>query len=156
MPQTVCILFSHQNIVDNPDIQVYDSKLAWLDDVIHLRNYLQTKLKEVTEIRMKKSDMIQWINTVLVSLGKSNDSIICKVFNSQCTHYYGLWAWYFEDNSVTEFQTIWNWSWGYWPCHMKHTGAFLPIINGQLMGKETKWTLSNIFNENITISIIFS
>ncbi len=57
---------------------------------------------------MKKSDMLQRVNTVEVSLGKSNDMIISKVFNSQCTHFYGAQAWWFGDKVVKEFKTMWN------------------------------------------------
>ncbi len=52
--------------------------------------------------------MTQRVNTVVVSLGKGNDMIISKVFNSQCTHFYGAQAWRFGDKAVKEFQTIWN------------------------------------------------
>ncbi len=74
----------------------------------HLGIHLESNLREVTEIRMKKSDMTEMVNTVVLSLGKSNDMIICKVFNSECTHFYGAQAWRFGDKAVKEFQTMWN------------------------------------------------
>ncbi len=80
----------------------------WVDRVKHLGNDLDSYLSEVTEIRMKKSDMVQQVNTVVVSLGKRNDMIIAKVFNSRCTHFYGAHVWRFGDKAIKEFQTMWN------------------------------------------------
>ncbi len=106
--KTVCVLFSSRKIFHKPDIQLCGRTLKWVDHVKHLGNHLESNLSEVTEIRMKKSDIIQRVNTVVVSLGKSNDMIISKVFNSQCTHFYGAQAWRFRDKAVKEFQTMWN------------------------------------------------
>ncbi len=108
LTKTVCLLFSRRKIVHKPDIQLCGSTLKWVDHVKHLGNQLESNLSEVTEIRMKNSDMIQRVNTVVVSLGKSNDIIISKVFNSQCTHLYGAQAWRFGDKAVKDFQTMWN------------------------------------------------
>jgi len=63
---------------------------------------------ESKEIRMKKSDMIQRVNTVLVSVGCTQIEIIRKLFSSQCTYFYGAEAWKYADKSVAEFQTTWN------------------------------------------------
>ena len=65
-------------------------------------------LRETTEIRMKKSDMIQRVNTTLVTLGVGNDKVISKIFNTQCAHFCGAQAWRFEDSAVEEFQVMWN------------------------------------------------
>ncbi len=89
LTKTVCFLFSHWKIVYKPDIQLCGSILKWVDHVKHLGNHLESNLSEVTEIRMKESDMIKRVNTVVVSLGKGNEVIVSKVFNSQCTYFYG-------------------------------------------------------------------
>ncbi len=102
------ILFSQRKIAHKPDIQLCGSTLKWVDYVKHLGNHLESNLSEVTEIRMKKSDMIQRVNTVVVFLGKSNDIIISKVFNSQLTHFYGAQEWRFGDKGAKEFQIMWN------------------------------------------------
>ncbi len=93
--KTVCVLFSRRKIVHKPDIKLCGSTLKWVDHVKHLGNHLESNLSEVAEIRMKKSDMIQRVNTVVVSLGKRNNIIISQFFNSQCTHFYGAQAWRF-------------------------------------------------------------
>ncbi len=103
--KTVCVLISRRKIVYKQDIQLCGRTLKWVDHVKHLVNHLESNLSEVTEIKMKKSDIIQRVNTVVVSHRKGNDMIISKVFNSQCIHFYGAHAWH---KAVKEFQTIWN------------------------------------------------
>ncbi len=99
----VCVLFSRRKIVHKSDTQLCGSTLKWVDHVKHLANHMECNLSEVTEIRMKKSDM-----TVMASLGKSNYMIISKVFNFQCTHFYWAQALWFGDKAVKEFQNMWN------------------------------------------------
>ncbi len=55
-----------------------------------------------------KSDLIQRVNTFLVTLGQSNDTIISKIFTSKCAHFYGTQAWKFKDKAIEDFQTAWN------------------------------------------------
>ncbi len=102
--KTVSVVFSLWKIVDKPDLQLCVSTLKWVDHVKLPGNHLESNLREVMEIRI---DMIR-VNIVLVSLGKSKDRIISKVFNSQCTHFYGAQAWRFEDKAVKEFHTMLN------------------------------------------------
>ena len=82
--------------------------LQWTDQVRHLGNYFEASLRENREVRMKKSDVIQRTNSVVVNLGRSKTEIISKIFNSQCSHFYGTEAWRFSDAAVKEFQTCWN------------------------------------------------
>ncbi len=44
---------------------------------------------EPKEVTMTKSDLIQRVNTLLVTLRSSTDTIISMVFTSKCTHFYG-------------------------------------------------------------------
>ncbi len=57
---------------------------------------------------MKKSDIIQRVNTLLVTLGQSTDTIISKIFTSKCAHFYGAQAWNFKDKAFEDFQRAWN------------------------------------------------
>ena len=86
--------------MDNPIIKLCGSTLKWVNNIKHLGIHLESNLRETTE---KKSDMVQRVNTVLVTLGNSKDNIISKVFHSQCAHIYGAQAWRFEDKAVEEF-----------------------------------------------------
>ncbi len=78
--------------------------LQWVDMVKHLGNYRDANMKEETEIRRKKGDLIQRVNNMLVSIGKSSDAIVRKAYNIQCAHLYGAAAWNFRDKAVSEFQ----------------------------------------------------
>jgi hypothetical protein len=106
--KTVCVLFSRRKVTVKPEVQLHGATLKWVNKVKHLGNHLESNLRETTEITMKKSDLIQRVNTLLVSLGGSKDCILSKVFNSQCAHFYGAQAWNFEDKVVSVFQTTWN------------------------------------------------
>ena len=106
--KTVCVLFSRKRKKTLPVIMLNGTQLQWCDHVKHLGNYVDCDLKETTEIRMKRSDLVGRVNSMIVTLGKSKDIIVRKIFNSECAHFYGAQAWSFEDNHVNEFQTMWN------------------------------------------------
>ena len=65
-------------------------------------------MSENTEIRMKKSDMVQRVNYVLCTIGECKDDVIKAIFNSKCAHFYGCQSWNLSDKHVKEFQTMWN------------------------------------------------
>ena len=106
--KTVCVLFNRRKVHAKPDVQLCGATLKWVDKVKHLGNYLESNLQETTEITVKKSDLIQRVNSLLVNLGRSKDCVISKVFNTQCAHFYGSQAWNFDDKIVSQFQTTWN------------------------------------------------
>ena len=106
--KTVCVLFSRKRKPLYPNVYLKGTLLQWTDQVRHLGNYFEASLRENREVRMKKSDVIQRTNSVVVNLGRSKTEIISKIFNSQCSHFYGTEAWRFSDAAVKEFQTCWN------------------------------------------------
>ncbi len=105
--KTVCVLFSKKK-KKTPEVRLNGVPLQWVDNVKHLGNYLDSDLKEMTEVRMKRSDLVGRVNNLIVTLGKSKDAIVRKVFNSECAHFYGAQAWSFDDKHVRDFQIMWN------------------------------------------------
>jgi hypothetical protein len=105
--KTMCILFSKRS-VSKPVIRMCGADIKWVDSVKHLGNTLLSNLSESSDVKYKKGDMIQRVNTSLASLDGSDDRILLKVFNSQCAHLYGTTSWNFQDKSVKEFVTAWN------------------------------------------------
>ncbi len=65
-------------------------------------------MKEKTEVVKKKGDLIQRVNSLLVSLGRGSDASVKKAFNTKCAHFYGAPALDFSDRAVAKFQTMWN------------------------------------------------
>ena len=106
--KTVCVLFSRGNNMYEPAVYLSGSRLSWVKEVKHLGNYLNSNLTEDKDVRIKKGDLIQRVNSVLVSLGCSDVNILRKIFNTQCAHFYGTEAWNFSDRSVPSFQSAWN------------------------------------------------
>ncbi len=53
------MLYSKKDTGENPRIELCGTALQWVDMVKHLGNYLDTNMKDETEIRRKKGDLIQ-------------------------------------------------------------------------------------------------
>ncbi len=49
-------------------------------------------MKKKTEVVKKKGDLIQRVNSLLVSLGRGSDDAVKKAFNAQCEHTHGALA----------------------------------------------------------------
>ncbi len=112
----------------------------------------------MTEIRINKSDMIQRVNTEVVSLAKGNDMIISKVFNSQCTHFYRAQAWRFGDKAIKEFQTMWNRSIRRlltlpYETHLPHLIG-TPSTSDKILSRFLKMQLKMDTSENHSVSFI--
>ena len=106
--KTVCIMFSRRLGTIKPVIKLCGSEIKWVDTIHHLGNVISCNLTEAHDVKHKKGDLIQRVNSVLSTLDGSNDQILKKVFNTQCSHLYGTPAWRFRDKSVREFVTAWN------------------------------------------------
>ena len=105
--KTVCMLFSRKRVT-TPVIKLCNEELKWVSAVKHLGSHLDCNMSEHTEIRMKKSDMVQRVNYVLCTIGECNDNVIKGIFNSKCAHFYGCQTWNLMDKHVIEFKTMWN------------------------------------------------
>ncbi len=93
---------------DKPTIQLCGKDLQWVDTVNYLGNFLDSNMKEKTEVVMKKGDFIQRVNSLLLSLSRGSDAAVKKDINAQCAHFYGAPAWDFSDRAVAQCQTMWN------------------------------------------------
>ncbi len=106
--KTVYVVFRRQKVEVKTSVKLCWATLLWVDQVKHLGNHLQYNLCEAKEVTMKKCDLIQRVNTFLVTLGRSTETIISKVFTSTCAHFYGTQAWNLKDMTAEEFQRAWN------------------------------------------------
>ncbi len=106
--KTVCVVFSRRKVEVKTSVELCRATLKWVDKVKHLSNHLQYNLCEAKEVTMKKNDLMQRVNTLLVTLGRRTDTIISKAFISKCAHFYGVQAWNFKDKAFEDFQRAWN------------------------------------------------
>jgi len=106
--KTVCVLFSKQSATCKPDIQLCGDRLMWVDSVKHLGHKIKFNLSEADDVRMKRCDLFNRVNTVVATLGKCDDTVLSKIFTTQCAHLYGTNIWNFSDKSVVEYVTAWN------------------------------------------------
>ncbi len=106
--KAVCVVFSRRKVEVKTNVKLCGSMLKWVDKVKYLGNHIQYNLCETNDVSMKKSDIIQRVNTLLVILGLSTDTIISKVSTSKCAHFYGAQPWNFKDKAFEDFQRAWN------------------------------------------------
>ncbi len=71
-----------------------------------LGNYLDYNMKEKTGGVKNTGDLIQRVNSLLVTRGISSDAVVKTSFKTQCAHLYGAAAWDFSVGDVAEFQTL--------------------------------------------------
>ena len=105
--KTVCIRFSKKE-GPTPEIHLSGTPLKWVKSVKDLGIFVDSDLRETTEIRHKRGDLIGRANTMMANLGKCPDKVIRKVFNTQCVHLYGAQAWNLTDSAIKDFQVMWN------------------------------------------------
>ncbi len=103
--KTVCILYSSKAPKVKPRIDLCELKSV--NTVKHLGNYLDSNLSEKFEIIKKKGDLIERVNNLIVTLGRSSDMAIKKAFNTQYAHLYSAPAWNFSDVLMKDFQIMW-------------------------------------------------
>ena len=106
--KTVCVLFSKQRVASKPDIYLCGDKLMWVDSVKHLGHKIMYNLSETEDVRMKKCDLFNRVNSVVATLGTCPDNVLRKIFSTQCAHLYGTVIWSFSDKSVVDYITAWN------------------------------------------------
>jgi len=91
-----------------PSLSFCGGRIAWADNVKHLGNYVAYNLSEKKEIEMKKADLIGRVNFVLGRYGAFPLPVLLRIFNSQCSHFYGSQAWLLSDPAVSKFHTMYN------------------------------------------------
>jgi hypothetical protein len=109
--KSVCILFcrNKKNMDCLPTIKLDGKTLSWCTSVKHLGNYISHDLSETVDIRMKRSDLVGRVNTVIGNLSGLPADIISKVFKTKCCHFYGTQIWDFNNHrSLKEFLVMWN------------------------------------------------
>ena len=100
--KTVCMLYARQKSRFKPRMELCGNELVWVDSVKHLGHVITYDLSEAQDVRIKKCDLFGRVNTVLATLGSAPDSVLQKVFNTQCAHLYGSVVWNFNDKSIRE------------------------------------------------------
>ena len=106
--KSLCMLFSRQQQQSAPDISLNGRKMTWVTEIKHLGNYLSYNLNEETEIQRKKGDLVDRVNCLLGNMGSAPCDVMKKVFQSDCCHFYGSQAWFFNDKAVNSFHKMWN------------------------------------------------
>ena len=104
--KTVCVRFSKKE-GSAPEIHLSGTPLKWVKSVKDL-GIVDSDLRETTEIRHTRGDLIGRVNTMMANLGKCPDKVTRKVFNTQCGHFYGAQAWNLTNSAIKDFQVMWN------------------------------------------------
>ena len=102
-----CVLFTRKKKAF-PNLLLNGQTLKWEQQAKHLGNFLYYDLSEKQDVRMKRSDLVGRVNTIVGSLHQLTPDIIAKMFASQCCHYYGTQTWQFSSSTLGDFSTMWN------------------------------------------------
>ena len=105
--KSMCMLFSRKKKTPAP-LSLNGNVLLWVDKVKYLGNYISYDLRDNSEIRMKKGDLIGQVNCVIGNLHSMSPEIIMTVFNRKCCHFYGSTAWLFDASTLDTFEKTWN------------------------------------------------
>lgn len=106
--KSVCVCFGRSVPNTLPDLFLLGDKMSWQSHVKHLGHIIMYNLSEEKEIAFKRGDIAGRVNTLLAKLPSVDNSIVMRLFNSQCAHFYGCVTWNLCDKSVDQFCTMYN------------------------------------------------
>ena len=83
-------------------------ELKWVNNVKYLGNMLNESLDDTTDVVYKRGLFIQSVNYLLHNFSCLQTNVICRLFESYCTSYYGCHLWDLESKNCELMLTAWN------------------------------------------------
>ncbi len=87
----MCIAFCKgkaRHVEEMPRIYLEDQSLSWVLRVKYLGLHINYDLNEHIEIRLKQSDFIGRVNSLMYSFGYTTIRLLTVLLDSKCSHYY--------------------------------------------------------------------
>ncbi len=91
----MCITFCKgkaRNVEEMPRIYLEGQALSWVLRVKCLGLHINYDLNEDIEIRLKQSNFIGGVNSLMYSFGCTTSRVLTVLIDSKCSHYYGCEA----------------------------------------------------------------
>ncbi len=83
--------------------------LSWVLRVKFLGLHINYDLNEDIEIRLKQSNFIGRMNSLMYSFGYTTSSVLTLLLDSKCSHFYGCEAWDLKQSqAIHRFRVSWN------------------------------------------------
>jgi len=108
--KSICMRFrpSWKREAGEPLVEIGGVPLKWTNCVRHLGNYVSHDLSEQSEVNRKRGDIFGRVNAVLANFANMPRSVISRILNTQCFHFYGCQAWWLMDANIDRMITAVN------------------------------------------------
>jgi exonuclease III len=114
-------------------ITICGKTLEWVKEALHLGNVLSVESNDLADISNKKCKFYQSVNHLFAKFGSLQSEILCNLFNTYCTSYYGSQTWDLESSYIDSLFVAWNKaSRRVWRLPTRCHTNLLPYIMGQL------------------------
>ena len=87
---------------------VNDLQIAWVNDVIHLGNYIKKSLSDKLDCQQKVSTFIGSGNKLNANFRNLQHDVIARLFKSYCCAFYGSQAWRIDSPDYKRICMSWN------------------------------------------------
>jgi hypothetical protein len=107
--KSICIHFNLRNCSTSvPEVFLNDNILMWSNKVTHLGNVITSDLKDAEDIKVKVSDFIHRVNSIVVNFRSASCLVKTKLFDTQC-FFYGSQQWCLYDvKNIEYFHVQWR------------------------------------------------
>ena len=106
--KSVALHMTKKNSSTPPEVKLAGQPIKWVKTAKHLGNYIRSDFRETDEVAHKRGDFIGRVNNLSATFAKADDNVKRMIFNSQCSHLYGIETWNMADNDVEKFRKTWN------------------------------------------------
>ena len=108
--KTVCIRISGRGRHKAPSkaVTLHGSPIVWKNRVKHLGNILTSDLKDVEDIKLKKSIFISQVNKLNNKFSVLSSNVRAKLLQTYCCAWYGAQTWDLISKSAREMNTEWK------------------------------------------------
>ena len=105
--KTICIKLGSK--VKEGERAILDSSdLLWIDNVVHLGNYVNSAYNDDVDCKIKKSFFIVYVNKLMANYGRLQTSVLINLFKSYCCSFYGSHLGKFNSTGFNKCCKSWN------------------------------------------------
>ncbi len=89
-------------------IMLNKEPIKWVSEIKHLGNYINDQLSDKLDCSMKCSSFLGSVNKLFSNFAGVDPSVMCKLFKSYCSSFYGSCLWQLNSKGFTNVCTVWN------------------------------------------------
>ena len=96
------------SIPPNHNIHMNGNPIKWLNEVDHLGNHIKNYMNDKQDLGIKTGEFIGRFNNMLANFKQVPQSVLCKLFQSHCSVWYGCQLWLLGTKEIKSAQVAWN------------------------------------------------